>query len=84
MTSWTKGDDAAVCLHYLAHGVTVTPELRAALAHLPATSIYLRLQNYEHIPAGKGGLSNATGQQRETWARVSAAGNEARVGDSAG
>jgi hypothetical protein len=30
----------------------------------------MRLQNYEHIPAGKGGLSNTTAQQRETWARV--------------
>lgn len=31
MTTWTKGDDAAVCLSYRDHGVKATPELIAAL-----------------------------------------------------
>jgi hypothetical protein len=42
MNVWSKGDDAAVCLSYLYHGVKTTPELLAALSHLTTGSIRMR------------------------------------------
>jgi hypothetical protein len=52
MTTWTKGDDAAVCLSYRDHGVKATPELLAALSHLTSGSISMRLQNVEYLATG--------------------------------
>src|SRR5262245_1841283 len=49
MNTWTKGDDAAVCLSYRDHGVKATPELLAALSHLTPGSIGMRLQNVEYL-----------------------------------
>jgi hypothetical protein len=42
VNTWTKGDDAAVCLSYRDHGVKATPALLAALAHLTPGSIGMR------------------------------------------
>ena len=80
MTSWTKGDDAAVCLSYREHGVKATPELLAALSHLTPGSIGMRLQNVEYVATGGArGLSGVSAQTRETWALVSAARDASRV-----
>ena len=74
MNTWTKGDDAAVCLSYLDHGVKATPELFAALSHLTPGSIGMRLQNVESLATGGArGLSGVAAQTREIWALVSAA-----------
>jgi hypothetical protein len=74
MTTWTKGDDAAVCLSYREHGVKATPGLLAALSHLTPGSIGMRLQNVEYLATdGARGLSQAAAQTREIWALVSAA-----------
>jgi hypothetical protein len=76
MTTWTKGDDAAVCLSYRHHGVKATPELLAALTHLTPGSIGLRLQNVEYLATdGARGLSQVAAQTREIWALVAAAGD---------
>lgn len=80
MNTWTKGDDAAVCLSYRNHGVKATPELLAALSHLTPGSIGMRLQNVEYVATGGArGLSGVSAQTREIWALVSAAGDAARV-----
>jgi hypothetical protein len=74
MNVWTKGDDAAVCLWYCHHGAKATPELLAALSHLPPGSIRMRLQNVEHLATdGTRGLSGVAAQTREVWALVAAA-----------
>jgi hypothetical protein len=74
MTTWTKGDDAAVCLSYREHGVKATPELIAALSHLTPGSIGMRLQNVEYLATdGARGLSQVAVQTREIWALVAAA-----------
>jgi hypothetical protein len=74
MNVWTKGDDAAVCLSYRDHGVKATPELLAALSHLPPGSIGMRLQNVEYLATdGARGLSGVSSQTRQIWALVSAA-----------
>ena len=73
MTSWTKGDDAAVCLSYRDHGVKATPELLAALSHLSPGSIGMRLQNVEYLATGGDrGLSGVAAQTREIWAAIAA------------
>ena len=73
MTTWTKGDDAAVCLSYRDHGVRATPELLAALSHLTPGSIGMRLQNVEYLATGGDrGLSGVAAQTREIWAAISA------------
>ena len=80
MNSWTKGDDAAVCLSYHDHGVKATPELLAALSHLPPGSIGMRLQNVEYVATGGArGLSGVSAQTREIWALISAARDAAQV-----
>ena len=72
MSVWSKGDDAAVCLSYAYHGVKATPELLAALSHLPPGSIRMRLQNVQYLATdGASGLSGVAAQTREVWARVS-------------
>ena len=69
MNTWTKGDDAAVCLSYRDHGVRATPELLAALSHLTPGSIGMRLQNVEYLATdGDRGLSGVSAQTREIWA----------------
>jgi hypothetical protein len=74
VNTWTKGDDAAVCLSYRDHGVKATPELLAALAHLTPGSIGMRLQNVEYLATGGArGLSGVATQTREIWTLVSAA-----------
>ncbi len=74
MNVWSKGDDAAVCLSYCYKGVKATPELLAALSHLPSGSIGMRLQNVEYLATGGArGLSGVAAQTREVWALVSAA-----------
>lgn len=74
MNTWTKGDDAAVCLSYRDHGVKATPELLAALSHLTPGSIRMRLQNVEYLATdGAHGLSGVATQTREIWTLVSAA-----------
>ena len=74
MTTWTKGDDAAVCLSYREHGVKATPELPAALLHLTPGSIGMRLQNVEYLATGGArGLSGVAAQTRAIWALISAA-----------
>jgi uncharacterized protein len=73
MNVWSKGDDAAVCLSYLYHGVKATPELLAALSHLTTGSIRMRLQNVQYLATdGASGLSGVAAQTHEVWARVSA------------
>ena len=73
MNVWSKGDDAAVCLSYLYHGVKATPELLAALSHLTPGSIRMRLQNVQYLATdGASGLSGVAAQTHEVWARVSA------------
>jgi hypothetical protein len=73
MNVWSKGDDAAVCLSYLYHGVKATPELLAALSHLPPGSIRMRLQNVQYLATdGASGLSGVAAQTREVWGPVSA------------
>jgi hypothetical protein len=73
VNTWTKGDDAAVCLSYREHGMKATPELLAALAHLTPGSIGMRLQNVEYLATrGAHGLSGVTAQTREIWTLVSA------------
>ena len=73
MTTWAKGDDAAVCLSYREHGVKATPALLAALAHLTPGSIGMRLQNVEYLATGGArGLSGVATQTREIWTLVSA------------
>ena len=73
MNTWTKGDDAAVCLSYREHGVKATPDLLAALAHLTPGSIGMRLQNVEYLATGGAhGLSGVAAQTREIWTLVSA------------
>lgn len=73
MSTWTKGDDAAVCLSYRDHGVKATPELLAALAHHTPGSIGMRLQNVEYLATGGAhGLSGVAKQTREIWTLVSA------------
>jgi hypothetical protein len=80
MNSWTKGDDAAVCLSYHDHGVKAAPELLAALSHLPPGSIGMRLQNVEYVATGGArGLSGVSAQTREIWALISAARDAAQV-----
>jgi hypothetical protein len=80
MNSWTKGDDAAVCLSYRDHGVKATPGLLAALSHLPPGSIGMRLQNVEYVATGGArGLSGVSAQTREIWALISAARDAAQV-----
>jgi hypothetical protein len=80
MNSWTKGDDAAVCLSYRDHGVKATPELLAALSHLTPGSIGMRLQNVEYVATGGArGLSGVSAQTREIWALVSAARDAVQV-----
>lgn len=80
MNSWTRGDDAAVCLSYRDHGVKATPELLAALSHLTPGSIGMRLQNVEYVATGGDrGLSGVSAQTREIWALVSAARDAAQV-----
>jgi hypothetical protein len=74
MTTWTKGDDAAVCLSYRQHGVKATPEVIAALSHLTPGSIGMRLQNVEYLATNGGRrLSQVAAQTREIWALVAAA-----------
>lgn len=74
MNTWTRGDDAAVCLSYRDHGAKATPELLAALAHLPADSIGMRLRNVKYLATGGAcGLPNVSAQTRHIWALVSAA-----------
>ena len=74
MTSWTRGDDAAVCLSYRYHGVKATPELLAALSHLTPGSVRMRLQNVEYVATdGARGLSGVATLTREIWGLVSAA-----------
>ena len=76
MSTWTKGDDAAVCLSYRDHGVKATPELLAALSPLTPGSIGMRLQNVEYIATGGDrGMSGMEAQTREICALVSAAGD---------
>lgn len=73
MNTWTKGDDAAVCLSYREHGVKATPELIAALSRLTPGSIGMRLQNVEYLATGGAhGLSGVATQTREIWTLVSA------------
>jgi hypothetical protein len=73
VNTWTKGDDAAVCLSYRDHGVKATPELLAALSHLTPGSIGMRLQNVEYLATdGAHGLSGVAAQTREIWTLVSA------------
>ena len=73
MNTWTKGDDATVCLSYREHGVKPTPELLAALSHLAPGSIGMRLQNVEYLATGGArGLSGVATQTREIWSLVSA------------
>jgi hypothetical protein len=73
VNTWTKGDDAAVCLSYREHGVKATPVLLAALAHLTPGSIGMRLQNVEFLATGGDrGLSGVAAQTREIWAAISA------------
>jgi hypothetical protein len=80
MSTWTRGDDAAVCLSYCDHGVKPTRELLAALSHLAPGSVGMRLQNVEYLATGGArGLSAAAAQTREIWALVSAARDAAAV-----
>jgi hypothetical protein len=80
MNTWTKGDDAAVCLSYRDHGVKATPELLAALSHLTPGSIRMRLQNVEYLATGGArGLPRVAAQTREIWALVLAARDAASV-----
>jgi hypothetical protein len=73
VNTWTKGDDAAVCLSYRDHGVKATPALLAALAHLTPGSIGMRLQNVEYLAtSGARGLSGVANQTHEIWTLVSA------------
>jgi hypothetical protein len=73
VNTWTKGDDAAVCLSYRDHGVKATPGLLAALSHHTPGSIGMRLQNVEYLATdGAHGLSGVARQTREIWALVSA------------
>jgi len=73
VNTWTKGDDAAVCLSYRDRGVKATPELLAALSHLTPGSIGMRLQNVEYLATdGAHGLSGVAAQTREIWTLVSA------------
>jgi hypothetical protein len=73
VNTWTKGDDAAVCLSYREHGVKATPALLAALAHLTPGSIGMRLQNVAYLAtSGARGLSGVAIQTREIWTLVSA------------
>jgi hypothetical protein len=80
MNTWTRGDDAAVCLSYRDHGLKATPELLAALSHLTAGSVGMRLQNVEYLATGGArGLSGTAAQTREIWALVLAARDAAAV-----
>jgi hypothetical protein len=72
MNVWTKGDDATVCLSYCYHGAKATPELLAALSHLPAGSVRMRLHNVDYLATGgEHGLSSVSAQTREVWKLVS-------------
>lgn len=81
MNTWTKGDDAAVCLSYRDHGVKATPELLAALSHLPPGSVGMRLQNVEYLATGGArGLSGVVRPDaRDLGARLGSARRDLRA-----
>ena len=67
----SREDDQAVVLHYLRHGESEHEQLLAKLSEQKPQSVLLRLPNFKALD-GVGRLSNASNQQRDVWAFVSA------------
>jgi S-adenosyl methyltransferase len=73
INSWAREDDEKVALHYLRYGNAEHDTLIAALPQHKASSVVMRLGNFQGIDTnGEHGLSHASQQERSVWAFVSA------------